>query len=66
MEKFMSLNDPIRPTLREMQVGDVVHFPVSKMSVVRTLSSTLGYEMERKYTVRHNRKIKKMTVTRIS
>ena len=65
MEKFMSLNDPIKPTLREMQVGDVVHFPVSRMSVIRTLSSTLGYEMDRKYTARHNRNMKMMSVTRV-
>ena len=58
MEKFMSLSDPIKPTLREMQVGNVVHFPVSKMSVIRTLSSVLGFEMNRKYTAKHNHKMK--------
>lgn len=65
MEKFYLEGVPLRATLREMNVGDIAHFPVSRMSVVRSLTSVLGYELERRYTTKHNREGKTIDVTRV-
>lgn len=66
MERNYNPEQSIRGTLREMQVEDVVHFPVSKLSVVRTTAANLGLEMCRKYKTRASRKTRTIDVTRLA
>jgi hypothetical protein len=66
MEKNYSSDTPIRATLKEMEIGDIVHFPISRLSVVRATASTLGLELDRKYVARQNPKNKTVDVTRFS
>lgn len=66
MEKNYSLDTPIRATIKEMQVGDLIHFPIARLSVVRATSSTLGLELARKYTARQNSKTRTVDVERLS
>ena len=54
----------VRPTLREMNIGDRVSFPMSRMSVIRTVAYTLGVEMERKYKATLNKLSKSIDVIR--
>lgn len=55
---------PIRATLKEMEVGDIVHFPVSRTSVIRSTTSTLSLELSRKYVSRLNRETMTIDVRR--
>ena len=64
MEKNYSEKAPIRATLKEMEVGDIVHFPVSRTSVIRSTTSTLSLELERKYSAKLNRDTMTIDVTR--
>lgn len=64
MEKNYSEKTPIRATLKEMAVGDTVHFPTSRTSVIRSTTSTLSLELERRYTAKLNRENKTIDVTR--
>ena len=66
MEKNYSLETPIRASLMEMEVNDIVHFPIERLSVVRSTASTLGLEKNRVYTAKQNRVNKTVDVTRIS
>ena len=64
MEQNYSEKAPIRATLKEMEVGDVVHFPTSRTSVIRSTTSTLSLELERKYSSKLNRDTMTIDVTR--
>lgn len=64
MEQNYSEKTPIRSSLKEMAVGDIVHFPTSRTSVVRSTVSTLNLELERKYVSRLNRETMTIDVTR--
>lgn len=64
MEQNYSEKSPIRATLKEMEVGDIVHFPVSRTSVIRSTTSTLNLELTRKYVSRLNRETMTIDVTR--
>ena len=64
MEKNYSEKTPIRATLKEMEVGDLVHFPKSRTSVIRSTTSTLNLELDRKYVSRLNRETMTIDVTR--
>ncbi len=66
MEKNYSSDSPIRATLKDMKVDDIIHFPISRLSVVRSTSSTLGLELDRVYSVKQNRSERTADVTRIS
>lgn len=66
MEKNYQEKKPIRATLKEMEIGDIVHFPTSRTSVIRSTTSTLNLEMERRYVSRLNRETKSIDVTRLS
>lgn len=65
MEKFYQKGASLRATLKEMAVADLVHFPVSKMSVVRSTATTLGCELERTYKTKLNREGRTVDVTRL-
>lgn len=64
MEQNYSDKKPIRATLRDMEIGDIVHFPVSRTSVIRSTTSTLNLELGRKYVSRLNRENMTIDVTR--
>lgn len=64
MARFYEKKAPIRAALKAMEVGDVIHFPASRTSVVRSTASILNLETERKYTSRTNREEKVIEVTR--
>lgn len=49
MEKNCNENTPICPILAEMQIGDVVFYPVSRYRSVKTTSSVYGLEQDRYY-----------------
>lgn len=66
MEKNYSFGTPIRATLKEMNVEDIIHFPVSKLSVIRTTAANLGIEMTRKYRTRLNRETMTVDVIRLA
>lgn len=65
MEKNYSSDTPVRATLKDMSVGDITHFPIARLSVVRATSSTLGLELDRQYTVKQNRGNRTADVTRL-
>ncbi len=65
MNKKISETQPIRTQLRNMRVGDVLFFPASKLSVLRTTCSGLGFEMGGwKYSVRQDKARYNVVVTR--
>lgn len=64
MEQNYTDKKPIRATLRDMEIGDIVHFPVSRTSVIRSTTSTLNLELNRKYVSRLNRETMTIDVTR--
>ena len=64
MENNYSEKRPIRATLKEMEIGEIVHFPVSRTSVIRSTTSTLNLETGRKYISRLNRENMTIDVTR--
>lgn len=66
MEKNYSEDAPIRTVVREMEVGDLIHFPAARLSVVRTTTSILSVELSRKYRSRVNRKMMTIDVTRLA
>ncbi len=65
MEKNYSSDDSIRSTIKRMNIGDVIHFPVQRMSVVRSTASTLSAELDRKYSSSRNKLRKTVAITRI-
>lgn len=66
MEKSCKNEQPLRRTLVEMAVGDVVSFPIRRISVVRSTVSTLNLELGRQYTSRTNRNDSTVDVTRMA
>ena len=66
MERFLSESDPVKPILKEMEVGDVVHYPISRLSVISASTSTIGLELGRKYQAVRNKKMKTIVVKRLS
>ena len=66
MEKNYSSEVPIRATLKDMEVGDIVHFPISRLSVIASTASTLGVELDRQYTTKRNKQNRTADTTRIS
>ena len=66
MERNYSSDTPIRATMKEMDTGDIIHFPTSKLSVVRTTAANLGIELNRKYKTKLVRKTMTVDVTRIA
>ena len=64
MEQIYSQRKPIRATLKGMEINDIVHYPVSRLSVIRAIASTLGLELERNYVTRLNREAMTIDVIR--
>lgn len=55
---------PIKETLRDMSVNDIVVFPAEKTSVLRATASNLGLELNREYKTRTNRDERVIRVVR--
>ena len=66
MEKFLSETDPIKPLFKVMEVGDVVHYPISRLSVIGASASTIGIELGRKFKVSRNKVTRTVVVRRLS
>lgn len=45
----MRNKQPIVPIVREMDIGDIVEYPLERMRVVKATVSMLGVELGRKY-----------------
>jgi len=56
----------IMDVLREMEVGDISVFPISRMVTVRVSSSNLGLQLDRHYSTTTDRKQRSIKVIRIS
>lgn len=54
----------VRGTLRDMAIGDVVVFPLSRMSVIRATAYSYGLESGRNYCTKSNRKDRTFKVKR--
>ena len=65
MERICKKNSPIKPILAELQIGDVVKFPVSRASTIRTSCSCLKLEKGKVFECTTERKIKKISVMRV-
>jgi len=63
-EKIYDNRLPIRETLRDMSVDDIVVFPAEKTSVLRATASNVGLEMGREYKTRTNREERVVRVVR--
>ncbi len=64
MRKNFKENSPLRPNLAKMAVGDVITFPLRRVTVLRTTCANLGLEMERTFQTRSDKKKKIVIVTR--
>jgi len=56
----------IRPALVELQVGETISFPISRLKSVRTQASELGAIYERQFKTKTDRVAKTIEVSRIS
>lgn len=59
------LRGELTDRLRNMEVGDVVSFPVEKLSVLRVMASVLGIQWNRVYSTRSDRARRVVEVTRM-
>lgn len=57
---------PVSPTLKAANIGEVVSFPLSRLSVVKSTCVTLATETGRKFKTAINREEKVIKVKRIS
>lgn len=55
----------VRPSLFNMEVGDVIAFAIEKMKNIRTTCSELGAIYERTYTTHVVRENRTIEVTRV-
>ena len=65
MEKKEAEQLPIHPTLRAMNVGDVVMFSLTQLNGVRSSAVTIGTMLNKKFKTHVNRTDNVLEVTRI-
>lgn len=58
-------NKSLRGSIVRLQPGETLKVSTQKIEAVRSMCSTLGLSMQRKYTTRTDRKTMCVTVTRI-
>lgn len=56
---------PLRPQLRELEIGQAIDFPIQRMLSVKSSCTDLGAIYCRKFRTKLNRKQGVITVTRI-
>lgn len=64
MEEIILTTDKVRPSLYNMEVGEVIAFAIEKMKNVRTTCSELGAMFNRKYSTHVVRDKRLIEVTR--
>lgn len=62
MEK--TIDKPILTTLRELEVGESVSYPISRTSYIRSVCANFGLEWDKKFKTSINREEKTVTATR--
>jgi hypothetical protein len=65
MKKEMTEKLPIHPTLRAMDVGDVVKFSLTQLAGVRSSAVTIGTMYDKKFSTHVNRIDNVLEVTRV-
>lgn len=63
MEKKMNYG-PVATQIKALEVGEVVHFPVAKLTTVKTSASNVGLAMGRKFSTNIDREQGVISVTR--
>ena len=66
MRKNFKENSPVRPNLMKMAVGDVITFPKSRVTTLRSTCATLGMEQDMVFQTRSDKQKGIITVTRIA
>ena len=64
--KELTNKKPISPTLKEANIGEVISFPLSRLSVVKSTCTILATETGRKFKTAINRDEKVIKVMRLS
>lgn len=64
MEKKV-IEGPIAPQIKALEVGEEVHFPVSRLTTVKPHASVFGLSMGRKFTTSIDREQGVITVKRV-
>lgn len=65
MTKEKDENFPVSPTLKGMDVGKTINFPIHRYNVVKSQCSVIGLVSNLKFTTHIDRKNKTINVTRI-
>lgn len=55
---------PLRPQIRELELGKSISFPIQRMRTIKTTCSELGVIYGRKFRTKINREKEIITVTR--
>ena len=55
---------PLRPQIRELELGKSISFPIRRMRTIKTTCSELGVIYFRKFRTKINREKEIITVTR--
>lgn len=61
----METRQKIAPTLRQMEIGEVVYFPIDRFNSVTTTCSVIGMMIRRKFRTRTDRKKEMVAVMRV-
>ena len=56
---------PLRPQIRELELGQAINFPIRRMQTVKSTCTDLGTIYSRKFRTKLNREQETITVTRI-
>lgn len=64
--KYYNEEKPIRATLMDMAIDDVIVFPVGRISTVRVTASALNLQVGRKYSTKSSRKDMTLKVKRLA
>lgn len=65
-QKDIVFSDSITPTLRDMEVGDVAYYPITRLKVVCATAYDLGAIMRRKYKTQRYPSLGYMQVIRLT
>lgn len=64
METPITTDKPVLASLREMEIGDSISWPMHRMSYIRSICVTFGTEWGKKFTTKLNRAERTISVTR--
>ena len=66
MRKNFEENSPVRPNLMKMAVGDVITFPKSRVTTIRSTCATLSMEQDMAFQTRSDKQKGIVIVTRLA